>query len=104
MDQDEHHQHQQYGQRREYGCTSISFIQAKAQSSLTGALENSRKIFIMVVKSLLYKDLNNMQQAKQVGGRAIVFHKKCGPSSKSSRYCDTLCEGRVVLLESESKV
>lgn len=53
----------------------------------------------------IYKDLDNMQQAKQVGGGAIVFHKKCGPSSKSSRYhCDTLCVGRVVLVESELKL
>ena len=53
----------------------------------------------------IYKDLDNMQQAKQVGGGAIVFHKKRGPSSKSSRYhCDTLCVGRVVFEESELKL
>ena len=72
---------------------------------ITGALKlHGGDAEIYFQQGNIYKDLNNMQQAKQVGGRAIVFHKKCGPSSKSSRYCDTLCVGRVVLVESELKV
>ena len=84
----------------------LHFTILQALQVVTGALKlHGGDAEIYFQQGNIYKDLNNMQQAKQVGGGAIIFHKKCGPSSKSSRYhCDTLCVGRVVLVESELKL